>query len=206
MKSNLKLIIGIILAAIVVYNSVYFMPLDEKMASETEVEFDAEAYVDDIWGASLLPTFNEAAEITKLTKLLKENSKTAFETEANALGIGNIGYFKVQGSGTVVQVNENDLILKIGDELFELEMEFVFGNAVRDASRLIRINDYDQTSDINNISQAINAKIRKEVIPTFRSTIKKGDAIAFNGAMELNQAHLDLDQPEIIPVSVKIGS
>ncbi len=60
----------------------------------------------------------------------------------------------------VLSVNENNVMLLVGDQIVEIETEFIFGNAVRDASGLIKINDYDKTSDFNLISETINDKIR----------------------------------------------
>ena len=119
-------------------------------------------------------------------------------------GIGNIGYFKVQGEGSVLSVHENNVLLQVGKLTVEIETEFIFGNAVRDASGLIQINDYDETSDFNLISESINDKIRKEVVPDFRARVKEGNIVRFKGALELNKAHLKLDQPEVIPVSVQL--
>jgi len=138
-----------------------------------------------------------------LDQLLNDPELT-FRREANALGVGNIAYFKVQGEGFVLKVNENNVILRVEDHELEIETEFIFGNAVRDASGLVRINDFDRTSDINLISETINHKIRSEIIPPFRARVKEGNKVKFTGAMELNMSHLELDRPEVIPVSIQI--
>lgn len=204
MNKGLKYLIWTILAGLISYNSVYFRPLDEKLAEGKKVEFDAASFVKDIWGKDLLPIFEKSTNITSLLEQLRKDSETAFKQEAQALGIGNIGYFKVQGTGIVSAVNENNVLLQVNNLPIEIETEFIFGNAIRDASGLIKINDYDETADFNAISESINDKIRKEVIPNFRVKIKEGDNVKFNGAIELNKAHLNLQQPEVIPVTLQI--
>jgi len=181
----------------------YLLPLDEKLASEEIREFDASAYVDGMW-TDLQTAYNGAVEINSLFDKLRQDPAQTFSQESNALGIGNIGYFKVKGEGVVQEVNENNVIILAGDQNVEIETEFIFGNAIRDASGLIRINDFDKTSDLNSISESINEKVRKQLIPDFRTKVKKGDHISFQGAIELNKAHLDLNEPEIIPISLQI--
>lgn len=200
----MKYIIGIVIIGIVAYNSLYFRPLDEKLAESKEVAFDAKLFVEGMWKNDLLAVYDTAIDLTMLIDQLGQNPELTFKQEAQALGIGNIGYFKVKGEGTVIAVNENNVLLQVGNLPVEIETEFIFGNAVRDASGLIKINDYDETSDFNLISEAINDKIRAEVIPPFKAKVENGNKVSFKGALELNKAHLNLDQPEVIPVSIQI--
>jgi len=204
MNKGIEYFFGIIIAIIVVYNSIYLRPLDEKLSEVSEDIFDADAFVNEIWQDRLFQAFDSAVEYTTLFQQLESDPNSAFFKHANALAIGNIGYFRVKGEGIVQKVNPNNVILDIGNQAVEIETEFIFGNAVRDASALIKVSDFDKTSDLNSISESINAKIRKKVIPGFRSEVEVGNKVSFQGAMELNQLHLDLSLPEIIPVSIKI--
>lgn len=200
----MKYIIGAAIAGIVMYNSIYVQPLDEKLAEEREDVFDAQSFVDEVWATQLMDVYDSAADLTLLLTQLSQNPELAFKEEAQALGIGNIGYFKVKGEGTVLSVNENNVWVQVGNQTIEIETEFIFGNAIRDASGLIQLNAYDKTSDFNSISEAINDKIRKEIIPAFRQKVLVGNKVQFKGALELNKAHLDLSQPEIIPLSLQL--
>ena len=204
MKGTIKNIVGIVIALIVIYNSVYFRPLDEELSKGKEISFDAKSFVDGIWKNELLNVYDTAIDITTLLEQLHENPEQTFAREAQALGIGNIGFFKVKGEGTVSGVNENNVLVRVGDQIVEIEMEFIFGNAVRDASGLIKANDYDKTADFNSISESINERIRNDVVPEFRTKVEKDNKVIFKGALELNKAHLDLSQPEVIPVSIQI--
>ena len=204
MKKGIKYFFGVILAIVVVYNTVYFRPLDEKLLENNELVFDANAYVNEIWGGKLYQAYDSAVDFTALLNQLQHEPKIAFSEHANALAIGNIGFFRIKGEGIVLKVNPNDVLLDINKQTVKIETEFIFGNAICDASGLIKISDFDKTSDLNSISESINNKIRKEIIPKFRSDVEVGNKVAFKGAMELNQAHLDLSLPEIIPISIQI--
>jgi len=204
MSKGIKYTIGIIIAGIVIYNSMYFSPLDKKLAEEHKIVFDANLFVNSIWEKELINVYDSATDLTELIAMLNEDPELTFRDQANALGIGNIGYFRVKGEGTVMRVTENNVLLKVAGQIVELETEFIFGNAVRDASGLVKVNDYDLTSDFNSISESINDRIRREVIPNFRAKVEEGNTVSFNGALELNKAHLNLSLPEVIPVSIQI--
>ncbi len=204
MKKSYPYILGTLLIMLVAYQSVYVVPLDEKLVEQIEENFDVEAFVDSLWPDQILYTYDSAIAISKLLDQLDQNPTQAFEKWSRALGIGSIGYFKVMGVGTVQGIHENNVLLLVDNQLVEIETEFIFGNAVRDASGLIEMNDFKETSDFNRISEQLNARIRQEVIPDFRAVLQPNSRVAFKGAIELNRAHLDLELPEIIPVSLEI--
>lgn len=203
-RKAIKYSIGILVIGLLGYNSVYFQPMDKKLAGGNEISFDAKAYVNGIWSNELRMVYKDAPDIALLIESLEQNTVAAFETYGYALGIGNIGYFRVKGEGLVTAVNNNNVLLQVGSHVIEVETEFVYGNAIRDASGLVKLNDYDNSSDFNSISESINEKIRKELIPEFRSKVKTGDKVRFEGAIELNKAHLKLSRIEVIPITLQI--
>ncbi|GGZ23675.1 hypothetical protein GCM10007049_15830 [Echinicola pacifica] len=180
------------------------MPLDQKLAENQIIDFDAETFVEGIWNTELMKVYNNAPDIDLLIDSLKQHPKSTFAKNGNSLGIGNIGYFRVKGQGEVLQINENNVLLQTANNTVEIETEFIFGNAIRDASGLIKINDFDDTSDFNSISEMINDRIRKELIPSFSSELKIHQTVRFEGAVELNREHLTLSQLEVIPFTLKI--
>jgi predicted lipoprotein len=126
------------------------------------------------------------------------------------LGIGNIRYFLVKGEGMIKAIDENTTTISYTSDTTQKQLdiatEFVYGNAIRDASGLININEFNSTMDFNNVSAEINKIVRTEVLPSFKTKAKVGDKVRFSGAMELNQAHLNLDRIEVIPISLEINT
>ena len=134
--------------------------------------------------------------------LLKTKETKAFDTYSHALGVGNIRYFLVKGEGTVASVGDNTISISLPTgETVQLATEFIFGNATRDASGIIQITDFDNTTDLNSVSAALNDIIRKQVVPPLKAMAKPGSRLRFVGAMELNQAHVHLDNLVLIPIS-----
>lgn len=199
--------VGAVLILFIAYNSVYIKKLDEvKAASNTgSNKVDAVQYAQTFWTTKLIPSLNTTSvNLSTLLPLLKTDKNKAFTTYSQALGIGNIRYFLVKGEGTVTAVNDNDIaVLLTNGEIVHLATDYIFGNAARDASGLIKITEFDNTTDLNNISAAINDIIRKEVVPALKAKAKPSQKLMFAGAAELNQAHLHLGELTIIPISVK---
>ncbi|MGX5853473.1 DUF2291 domain-containing protein [Dyadobacter jiangsuensis] len=207
MSKPIRCLLYVAVIALLAYNSVYFKKLDEVKAGTAA--FDAAGYAKDFWEKKLIPGLLNAAELGELTKQLETEKDKAFEQHSHALGIGNIRYFLVKGQGVVTDVSENEVSVAVpgGDEgagNVRIATEYVFGNAVRDASGAIDINAFTNSMDFNNVSAEINKLIREKVIPPFKSKVKKGDRVAFHGAIELNRGHLQLNSIEIIPVSLQI--
>ncbi len=72
--------------------------------------------------------------------------------------------------------------------MIKLATEFIYGNAIRDASGLVDVKDFPNTMDLNNISEELNKMVRKTVLPPFKTAVKKGDKIIVTGAIEIKKA------------------
>src|SRR5215471_21076164 len=201
-----KYIIIVVVIAVVAYNSVYFKKLDEVKASKAASEFNAAQYAQTFWNTKLIPNLNKAIDITKLSTKLSTDAAKTFNNYSHALGIGNLRYFLVSGKGTITSINEDDISVlpDSSKQSIAIATEYVFGNAVRDATGLININEFNNTMDFNNVSAEINKIIREKVLLSFKSNAKKGNKIKFVGAIELNKEHLDLSHVEIVPIEIKI--
>lgn len=207
-KKIIRSIVFIAVILFVAYNSVYFKKLDEVKAASAAKQFDAPAYARNFLDKKLLPNLDKAIEINTLLNLVQTTPDRAFTNYSHALGIGNVRYFLVQGEGTVTAIDENDVTLSIHTDsthhTITLATEFVYGNAIRDASGLIDINEFSSTMDFNNVSAETNKIIRAEVLPPFKANAKPGNKVKFYGALELNQAHINLENIEVIPIRLAI--
>lgn len=205
MKKKKLTIALALLGVIALYNSVYIDKLDVVKAKATKDQFDAVTYARTLFAEKIPTKFSKALEISHLTELLESKPEITFKEHSNALGIGNIRYFLTSGKGVVKTISDNYVTLTINQQTVNIATEYVFGNAVRDASGLVDIAAFTNTMDFNNISAEINKIIRKEVIPSFKHRVKMGDTVEFIGAVEFNQKHLNLSKIEIIPILLKIG-
>lgn len=205
MNKKLKYGLWLVIVLFVGYNSVYFKKLDSMKASSAG-NFNAAAYAKTYVYNKLPAIAGKAVSVDQLLSGLAANPQKTFDTYSNALDIGSVRFFWVKGSGTVTKIDDTYIYLLTDSAhtLVKIATEFVFGNALRDASGLVHINDFGSTTDLNNISAEINKLIRNEVIPPLKAKAKKGDHLTFTGAIELNSSHPDVSNLEIMPASLKI--
>lgn len=206
-KKALKYTIAAIIVLLVAYNSVYFKKLSEVQAAAASKNFDAAAYAAKFWNNKLMPNLHKAVNLGTLLPMVTSNTEQAFGKYSHALGIGNLRYFLIRAKGKVTAKDEEDITLAVDglqSQNIKIATEYIFGNAVRDGSGMVNINDFTNTMDFNDVSSEINKIIRNKVLPVLKQ-VKVGDEISFTGAIELNRAHLalSLSQIEAIPVAVE---
>lgn len=193
---------------VILYNSVYFQKLSDVRAMEASKVFDPKGYAIEFWNAKLPGRLTKAVSLDELTALLGNNPDSAFNLYSNALGIGSIRYFLVSGSGVVSSINEDEVRITMKNQegrTITIATEFIFGNAIRDASGLVDINEFNNSMDFNNVSAEINTIIRTSVLPPFKQTVISGSNVEFTGAIELNKDHLNLSAIEIIPIKLNVA-
>ncbi|WPU94084.1 DUF2291 domain-containing protein [Mucilaginibacter sabulilitoris] len=202
-KKTLKYLVAVIVVVFLAWNSVYFKKLSDVKASVVK-QFNAAVYARNYVDKQLLPSAGKATDIDQLLTLLKDKPDSTFKSYSHTMDIGNIRFFMTSGKGMVTSIDDNDVyLLTPNKQTVKIATEYIFGNALRDAPGIISINDFTNTMDLNNVSAEVNKIVRSEVVPAFKSKVKKGDTVTFAGAFELNQAHINLNNIEIIPVSLK---
>lgn len=207
MNKYIKYSLLLVVFALLAYKSVYFKKLSEVKNKATE-KFDAAAFTKKLWDEKLPAKLDSAVELTVLIKAIGDAHGDAFNKYTNSIAVGNYRYAMVKAEGKVMQVNEDDLLLQLlfADSLLNVKIatEFVYGNAIRDASKLLQVKDFSNTTDLSSISETLNRTVRTEVLAPFKKTVKKGDNIIVTGAIEINKAHINWSEPEIIPVRLQI--
>jgi predicted lipoprotein len=88
--------------------------------------------------------------------------------------------------------------------IVKLATEYIYGNAIRDASGLVDIKDFTNATDLNNISEELNKKVRTLLLPEFKKQVRKADTLEVFGAIELNKEHINFNFLELIPMRINI--
>jgi hypothetical protein len=168
------------------YHSVYFKKLSEVRAQEGKA-FDYQAFADSLYYQDMLKK-DVSIGLPELLTAIKTDVEGAFAKYGNRLGIGNSAYFMVKCSGSINAINEDAILLKTepsGD--VSINTTYIFGNALRDASGLVKLTDFKTNAEFNKVSEALNALIRKKVIPPLKEGLKLGDEIEVIGAVKLSK-------------------
>lgn len=209
MNKYVKYLLLVLVAGLVAYKSVYFKKLS-TMPKTAGTAFDAAAFSQKVWDGQMPAKIDSALLLTDLIKAVQASPETAFSAHTNALGIGNYRYALVKISGAVSEVGEDEILLTTflpeADSFYHMKLatEFIYGNAIRDASALVDVKDFPNTMDLNNISEGLNKIVRTTVLPDFKARVKKGDKISVTGAIEINKEHIRWTELEIIPVRLQI--
>jgi predicted lipoprotein len=189
------------------YNSVYFKKLSEVKDTRAE-KFDANSFTKKLWEEKLPAKMDSAIDLTMFITAIGTQPQDAFNKYTNALAIGNYRYAMVKTAGKVVELNEDDFLLQLpfADSMLKVRIatEFIYGNAIRDASGLVQVKDFPNSADLSGISEEFNKTVRTQVLIPFKKLVKTGDSISVTGAIEINKAHINWTEPEIIPVRLQI--
>jgi predicted lipoprotein len=204
----IKYLLSILLIAFLGYKSMYFRKLDDVKTESSANVFNASTFARGFYDNKLLLSVDSAVDLSTLISLLRSEPDQAFKQYSRALAIGNIRYFLVRGEGTITSIGDDAVALELNSQSnktnVNIATEFVYGNAIRDASGLLNLNDFSNTADFNSISEHINNIIRKEVLPSFVAKAKPGASVKFAGAIELNQKYVDVDSIEVVPIRLSV--
>ena len=207
MRKAVKYIILIAIAGLLGFQSVYFRKLS-VVQKEKQQSFDVVAFTKKLWEEQLPAKMDSAVRLPDFIKAVAANQQEAFTKYTNALGIGNYRYALISVEGQVTAVNEDDLVLQIsaGDSSLTVTLatEYIYGNAIRDASALVDVKDFPNTAELNSISEELNKLVRTTVLPAFRQKVKTGDKVQVVAAVEFNKEHVKWNQMELLPVRLQI--
>jgi predicted lipoprotein len=207
MKKMIKYILVLLVVALVGYKSVYFKKLSE-VNQTGDKKFDAAGWTKKLWEEKLTPGLDSAIDLMVLIDKIQTNPTEAFDKYTHAMSIGNYRYALVKVPVFIEQVEPDDIKVHLLTNVdttigMILATEYIYGNAIRDASGLVDIRDFTNTTDLNNISEELNKIVRQSVLPPFKANVKVGDKVEVIAAVELNKEHINFKELELIPVRLK---
>lgn len=204
MKKIITYCLYIVIIGLVGYNAIYFKKLSDVKKASIE-KFDAKSFSQKLWEEKMPAKINSAVDLNVLIKAVTADKESALNKYSNALGIGNYRYALIKTNATVYAVNEDEVILQLpANDTAILTTEYIYGNAIRDASALIDVTDFPNTDELNSISEEMNKIVRSNVLPAFKKSIKKGQQIQLIAAVEINKAHIKWNGLELLPVQIQI--
>lgn len=176
-----KIAIAIIIG-LLGYNSVYFKKLSELKSNSTQ-KFDFAKFSDSLYHQGIAKN-NAIIPLEVLLTQLDSNKEAAFRQYGNKLSIGNSAYFMVKISGEITaKTNEGFTLKTLNGQSYSIDTKFIFGNAIRDASKLVKLTDFKTNTEFNQISESLNKLIREDVLPTQLKSINIGDKITGKGVI-----------------------
>jgi predicted lipoprotein len=176
-------------------------------AAAANQQFNATDFAVGFWTEKLRSAAEQAADAGAILDKINSDPQTVREQFGRTVGMGSSYYLFVRGDGRVVSADEDSVGLSLtpdGDEAqIVIELGFVFGNAVRDATGLIKASSYPNAQEFNDISAALNSMVETNVLPQLQQIAKVCDRIQFVGCAEVGDEDTDLKPLKLVPVMVK---
>ena len=195
-----------VIAGVVLFLSIRIEPLGSQDQQDTV--FDVAAYVDAFFADSLVERIDAAPEVCTLIDELSLATEDEWAVMGNQVAIGSKYCFLTRGNGIVARVDTDAVVLRLagsdGPRNVRVATEYVFGNEVRDASGMIRLEDFDDLTVFNQLSEVINERIRTQVLPTFVNSVEVRDSVFVAGACCMNTRLRDMEDIELIPIELNI--
>lgn len=211
MKANklFSALIGIGLLAILcwVFPPFHIRSLKAVRAAQENQQFDATAFAARFWTEELLPAADKAVDAAIIMERIAADPGAVCTEFGRTVGVGGSCFLFLRGSGYVVSADESTVGLNLesdnGEPQIVIELGFVFGNAVRDATGLISPSSYPNAQEFNDISAALNGIVETNVLPQLQRIAKVGSRLRFAGCAEVADEELDLNPLMLVPVLVE---
>ena len=185
----------------------HIVPLERAAKEKAAAAFNPAERAERFWNEQLLKSLDRAVKMEVLLPLIKADRAEAEKKFSRSVGVSENRTYFLSGAGRVVAVNDEEISLALAggstNAEISLQIGLIFGNAVRDATGLLNVNDYPNSQDFNAVSEALNRIIEERVQPRLRAGGKIGATIHFVGCAELNDESTDLTPLKVVPVHVE---
>ncbi|HMP83668.1 MAG TPA: DUF2291 family protein [Verrucomicrobiota bacterium] len=211
MKKTVPAIVGVVALTVLCWAFPPFHVRSLKAVREAQADqqFNAANFAEKFWTETLLPATDDADDAVAVLDRIAADPKSVREHFGRTVGVGSSYYLFLRGDGRVVSVDENGIGISSrpeGDEpQIIIELGFVFGNSVRDATGLIKPSTYPNAQEFNDISAALNSMVETNVLPQLQQMAKVGSHIHFVGCAEVGDEDMDLKPLKVVPIEVKEG-
>jgi predicted lipoprotein len=186
----------------------HVVPLDNNQRRMGDAAFDPVAFVERFWADRLIPGVARAVDAAELVAALKQDHDLARRTYARSVGLGSVYYYFVAGAGRVVSVERDSVGLSLRDDQPEAQLSLatgnIFGNAVRDGTGLLDVNEFANSQDFNALSAEINRRIEEQVLPALRKRAAVGAQVRFVGCAEIVDEAADLHPLRVVPIVAEV--
>lgn len=211
------------LCALIACGIVYFYPLfrirtisADANPVTTQSEFGASesrsasathagAMIDTLWNERIPAAAKQAVGVDELLALAATDPNAARKKYGREVGMGGPTFVFVRGSGLIQNVHDDECQLAIegSRHTVVLTIGALFGNAVRDATGLVNVDDFPNSQDFNHLSTELNSRCESSVISVVRHQLMVGVKVEFAGCGEVRDD--DGFKPlKLIPVQLAV--
>jgi predicted lipoprotein len=199
--------IGIAIGMVWLFPLFHVIPLKTAAAQKAVATFNPAAFAEIFWTNQLLPSLGRAVNVQTLLPAIQADATAAKTNYSRSAGMGETYFYYLSGRGRVVGVSDDEISLATNENSTNadvaLQTGLVFGNALRDGTGLLNINEYPNSQDFNGISEALNHIVEMRVLPKLREQARPGATISFTGCAEVDDESTDLKPLKVIPIETE---
>jgi predicted lipoprotein len=209
MRAN-RWLIAIVVAAGVcwLFPLFHIVPLKTAAAEKEAATFNPASFTEKFWDERLLKSLDKAVKADVLLGVIQSNTAEAKKKFAHSVGVSESYTYFVSGTGRVIALSDDEISLAITGGATNAEVSLqtglLFGNAIRDGTGLLNVNDYPNSQDFNGISEALNHLVETRVLPKLHGQAKVGAKISFTGCAEVDDESTDLKPLKVIPIQAEV--
>lgn len=166
--------------------------------------FDPAAMAAKLWSGELREAARRAADASVIADAIRADPAAARQKHARSVGMGAAYYF-VHGSGKVIARDRNTIRLALDGPqpaIVTLRIGPIFGNAVRDGSGLVDVNQVPGLQEFNALAAELNKLVESEVLPVLREKADVGSVVTFAGCAEAPESAAPGDEPLLVLIPV----
>lgn len=168
---------------------------------------DVPRFADSFWNGKLVSPAIQPIDAQVLVAAFNENPARAVEKYGRRAGIGSKAFFFVSGEGRVVSADKRSVRLSTGAQNgVELVLITgpVFGNALRDVTGLLKIDDFS-SFDFNALGAELNRLAETRAQPVL-SGVSVGSKLSFLAAGEFDDASGERPMLKLVPIRVTLDN
>jgi predicted lipoprotein len=188
----------------------HIVPLERAAKEKADAKFDPAQFANKFWNETLSKSLDKSVSAEILLATIQTNAALAKQKFSHSVGVSDSYTYFLSGKGRVLAVSDEEISLTVNpgstNADVTLQMGLLFGNAVRDGTGLLNVNDYPNSQDFNGISEALNHLVETQVQPKLREQAKVGATVHFVGCAEVNDETTDLKPLKVVPVGAEIIS
>jgi predicted lipoprotein len=186
----------------------HIVPLERATTERASTVFSSKEFAEKFWNEQLLKSLDKATTAEVLLAAIQTNAGDAKKKFSRSVGVSESYTYFLSGKGRVLAANDDEISLAVTEGTtspeISLQIGLLFGNAVRDGTGLLNVNDYPNSQDFNGISEALNHIIETRVQPKLREQAKVGAVVRFVGCAEVNDEANDLMPLKVIPITADV--
>jgi predicted lipoprotein len=183
----------------------HIVPLKRAAAEKAAAAFNPSQFAEKFWNDQLLKSLDKAVKADVLLAAIQQDAAAAKKKFSRSVGVSESYTYFLAGKGRVLASNDDEVLLAVTSGAtnaeVSLQVGLLFGNALRDGTGLLNVNDYPNSQDFNAISEALNHLVETRVQPKLREQAKTGAIIQFVGCAEVNDESSDLKPLKVVPIS-----